>query len=91
MLTAKSKQNAQEPAPKAWKFDGILGLNATGTGLVNWTSGGKNSASGLAFIKLHLLYYKDALAWETNLDTDFGVTWTQQKEDPWKKTQIRSN
>ena len=74
------------PLPKAWKFDGIIGLNATGTGVVNWTGGGKNTASGLAFVKLHLLYYKNALAWETNLDTDFGVTWTQQKEDPWKKS-----
>lgn len=71
---------------KPWKFDGIVGLNATGTGLVNWTGGGKNTASGLAFVKLHLLYYKDNMAWETNLNTDFGVTWTDQKEDPWKKS-----
>lgn len=73
-------------ADKAWKFDGTIGLNANGTGLANWTGGGKNSASGLAFMKLHLLYYKDAMAWETNLDTDFGVTWEQKKEDPWKKS-----
>ena len=92
-FAAASQQTAgQEQAPdntskpKAWKFDGIIGLNANGTGLVNWTGGGKNTASGLAFAKLHLLYYKDALAWETNLDTDFGVTWEQKKEDPWKKS-----
>lgn len=79
----------QQPAAadqKPWTFDGLLGLNANGTGLVNWTGGGKNSASGLAFVKLHLLYYKDALAWETNLDTDFGLSWEQKKEDPWKKS-----
>jgi len=88
-MTAQEAQDVQNEAAapqKAWKFDGLLGLNATGTGLVNWTGGGKNTASGLAFVKLHLLYYKDALAWETNLDTDFGLTWTQQKEDPWKKS-----
>ena len=81
-----SAQEQPQSAPKAWKFDGIIGLNATGTGLVNWSGGGKNSASGLTFAKLHLLYYKEALAWETNLDTEFGLTWTEQKEDPYKKS-----
>lgn len=86
LLVPNTAQADTIPASKAWKFDGIIGLNATGTGLINWTGGGKNTASGLAFVNLHLMYYKDALAWETNLDTDFGLTWTQQKEDPWKKS-----
>ena len=73
-------------APKTWKFDGVFGVNMAGTGLLYWTSGGKNTSSALSFAKLHLLYYKDALAWETNFDTDFGLSWTQQDEDPWKKT-----
>lgn len=85
-LMAQKAQTDTIPAAKAWNIDGILGLNANGTGLVNWTGGGKNSASGLAFVKLHLSYYKDALAWETNLDTDFGLSWEQKKEDPWKKS-----
>ena len=73
-------------APKIWSFNGVIGLNATGTGLLNWTSGGKNTAGGLSFAKLRLLYEKDDVAWETNLDTGFGLSWTQQDEDPWKKT-----
>lgn len=71
---------------KAWKFDGSLGLNAAATGLVNWSAGGKNNVSGLAFAKLHLLYHKDAFAWETNFDTDFGMTWIDQEEDPLQKS-----
>ena len=73
-------------APKTWTFNGVIGLNATGTGLLNWTSGGKNTAGGFSFAKLRLLYEKDDIAWETNLDTGFGLSWTQQDEDPWKKT-----
>ncbi len=72
--------------PRVWSFNGVIGLNATGTGLLNWTSGGKNTAGGLSFAKLRLLYEKDNVAWETNLDTGFGLSWTQQDEDPWKKT-----
>ena len=75
-----------EQGEKAWKFDGTVGLNVAATGLVNWAAGGKNNVNGIAFAKLHLLYHKDAIAWETNFDTDFGMTWIQQKEDPFQKS-----
>ncbi len=75
-----------EAAEKAWKFDGTLGLNAAATGLWNWAAGGKNNVNGIAYVKLHLLYHKNSIAWETNLDTDFGLTWIQQKEDPLQKS-----
>ena len=75
-----------ENAEKAWKFDGTVGLNAAATGLVNWAAGGKNNVNGIVYAKLHLLYHKDAIAWETNFDTDFGMMWIQQKEDPWQKS-----
>ena len=75
-----------ENGDKAWKFDGTLGLNAAATGLVNWAAGGKNNVNGIAYAKLHLLYHKDALAWETNFDTDFGMTWIDQDEDAFQKS-----
>lgn len=75
-----------EAPEKAWKFDGTLGLNAAATGLVNWAAGGKNNVNGIVYAKLHLLYHKNAVAWETNFDTDFGMTWIDQKEDPFQKS-----
>lgn len=75
-----------ENADKAWKFDGTVGLNAAATGLVNWAAGGKNNVNGIVYAKLHLLYHKDAVAWETNLDTDFGLTWIDQDEDAFQKS-----
>lgn len=75
-----------ENAEKAWKFDGTVGLNAAATGLVNWAAGGKNNVNGIVYAKLHLLYHKDAIAWETNLDTDFGLTWIDQDEDSFQKS-----
>ncbi len=71
---------------KAWKFDGTVGLNAAATGLVNWAAGGKNNVNGIVYAKLHLLYHKNAIAWETNFDTDFGMTWIDQKEDAFQKS-----
>ncbi len=75
-----------EEGEKAWKFDGTIGLNAAATGLVNWAAGGKNNVNGIVYAKLHLLYHKNALAWETNFDTDFGMTWIDQKEDAFQKS-----
>ena len=75
-----------EEGEKAWKFDGTVGLNAAATGLVNWAAGGKNNVNGIAYAKLHLLYHKNAIAWETNFDTDFGMTWIDQKEDKFQKS-----
>lgn len=79
---------ALQAAPKEspWKFDGTVGLNAAATGLVNWSAGGKNNMSGFIYAKLHLLYKKDNIAWETNLDTDYGLTWADEKEDALKKS-----
>ncbi len=75
-----------EEGEKAWKFDGTVGLNAAATGLVNWAAGGKNNVNGIAYAKLHLLYHKDGIAWETNFDTDFGLTWIDQDEDSFQKS-----
>ena len=75
-----------EAAENPWKFDGTIGLNAAATGLVNWAAGGKNNVNGIAYAKLHLLYHKDAIAWETNFDTDFGMTWLDQDEDKFQKS-----
>ncbi len=87
LLTAMSMMAQEEAAPESpWKFDGTVGLNAAATGLVNWAAGGKNNMNGFVYAKLHLLYKKDAMAWETNLDTDFGMTWEDAKEDALKKS-----
>ena len=75
-----------ETADKAWKFDGTVGLNAAATGLVNWAAGGKNNVNGIVYGKLHLLYHKNSVAWETNFDTDFGMTWIDQDEDAFQKS-----
>lgn len=81
-ITAQSDSIPQ----KAWKFSGTFGLNTTGTGLLNWTGGGKNALSAISFAKLYLQYHKGKIAWETRLNTDFGMLWTEQNEDPVKKT-----
>ena len=71
---------------KVWTFDGVAGLNTTSTNFVNWYSGGKSTTSAMTFAKLHLLYQKGSIAWETNFDSDYGMAWTDQDENSVKKT-----
>ena len=77
---------AIDTGEKAWKFDGAVGLNAAATGLVNWAAGGNNNVNGVAYAKLHLLYHKNAIAWETNFDTDFGLSYIDGIEDSFQKS-----
>jgi len=64
---------AKGPADKEWKVSGIMGLNASATGMWNWAAGGNNNANGVIFANVSSLYRKDKLAWETNLDTEIGA------------------
>lgn len=71
---------------KLWKFSGSTGLNAAATGLVNWAAGGNNNVNGVAFGRLRLLYHKNKLAWDSSLDTEFGMSYIDQKDDKVQKS-----
>ena len=83
--TQTTEQKA-DTVQKKWKFDGVMGLNAGATSLVFWTGGGHDNANALTYAKLHLLYYKNNIAWESNFDSDFGLTWIDQEDDRVKKS-----
>ncbi|MBR3566093.1 MAG: DUF3078 domain-containing protein [Paludibacteraceae bacterium] len=83
---AQDELKKVDTGEQAWKLSGVLGLNGSATGLVNWAAGGKNNAAGLAFVKLRLLYHENNMAWDTNLDLEYGMTYMKQDEDPLQKT-----
>lgn len=99
-LVAKQAEEAKKAADalkqvdtgdKNWKFSGVVGTNAAATGMVNWAAGGKNNVNGLAFARLRLLWSKGSFAWDTNLDTEYGLTWIDQDEDPLQKSSDKIN
>jgi len=73
------------PVKKDWQWSGIVGLNATATGMVNWAAGGKNNVTGVAFGKVRLLYDKDNLSWDSNLDVEYGMSYVDQTYDKVQK------
>lgn len=89
-LLAAMTVSAQEVA-SPWKFSGLVGLNASATGLVNWAAGGNNNVSGLAFGKLNLDYAENDLSWNTTLDLEYGLTYVDQKYDKLQKSSDRIN
>lgn len=82
--TSLLAQEAQTPSP--WSFSGVVGLNASATGLVNWAAGGNNNVNGVAFGKLRLLYAEKDLAWETNLNLEYGMSYIDQSGDAFQKS-----
>lgn len=80
-----------EAKPKYWSCTGILSLNASATGMWNWAAGGNNNATGIASANITLLYKKNSLAWESNLDTEIGVTFLDAQFEPWRKSNDKIN
>lgn len=80
-----------EPKPKYWHCNGILSLNASATTMWNWAAGGNNNATAVASANVTLLYKKDAIAWESNLDTEIGVTYLDTEFKPWRKSNDKFN
>lgn len=71
---------------KLWKFSGVTGLNAAATGLVNWAAGGNNNVNGVIYGRTRLLYHKDKLAWDSNLDMEYGMSYIDQPLDKVQKS-----
>ena len=79
-----AQENQETPSP--WPCTGVVGLNASATGLVNWAAGGNNNINGVAFGKVRLLYNEDNLSWETNLNLEYGLSYIDQKGDALQKS-----
>ena len=85
-LAATLVAQEAEQTPSPWSCTGVVGLNASATGLVNWAAGGNNNVNGVAFGKVRLLYNENNLSWETNLNLEYGLSYIDQKDDPLQKS-----
>ena len=83
--------SAQEATPSPWSCSGVLGLNASATGFVNWAAGGNNNVTGVAFGKVRLLYSANNISWDTNLDMEYGLSYIDQEYDPFQKSSDKLN
>ena len=83
-MSVSAEETVQVPSP--WTCSGVVGLNASATGLVNWAAGGNNNVNGVAFGKVRLLYNENNLSWETNLNLEYGLSYIDQKYDSFQKS-----
>lgn len=88
---AKDDLKKVDTGEKAWKFTGVVGLNAAATGLFDWAAGGNNNVNAVASSKLRLLYHQNSVAWDTNLDLEYGLSWIDQDFDKLQKSSDRIN
>ena len=89
---AISNLNAEIPdSVKNWNITGILSFNVGATGLVNWAAGGNNAINMLASANVSFLYHKNHIAWDSNIDTEFGESFIDNNKFPWQKTNDKLN
>ena len=77
-VEAKKDLLKVDTGEKVWKFSGVTGLNAAATSLSNWAAGGNDNVNGVLFGRLRLLYHKDKIAWDSNLDLEYGMSYIDQ-------------
>lgn len=82
-------QETEKASP--WSCNGVVGLNASATGLVNWAAGGNNNVNGVAFGKVRFLYNENNISWETNLDLEYGLSYIDQEFDAFQKSSDKIN
>lgn len=88
---AKGDLKKVDTGDKLWKFSGVAGLNAAATGMINWAAGGNNNLNGVVYGRLRLLYHKNKLAWDSNLDTEYGLSYIDQTYDKLQKSNDKFN
>jgi hypothetical protein len=77
---------------KYWKLSGIVGLKISQTYLMNWAAGGNSNFSGIVYANITLNFKKKRIAWDTNLDTDFGILYSSDfKKYKWRKANDKIN
>ena len=86
---AKKALKEVDTGDKIWKFSGVTGLNAAATSLSNWAAGGNDNINGVIFGRLRLLYHKDKIAWDSNLDLEYGMSYIDQPHDKVQKSSDR--
>lgn len=58
---------------KPWRYGGFGSLNFNQTSLSNWAGGGDNALSLTSLVSFYLRYRRANTAWDTNLDTGYGL------------------
>lgn len=92
MLFSVAAQSQEKPKEsKLWTLSGVTGFNVSSTTLLNWTAGGANSSNGLLYANLTLLYKKNKVAWESNLDTELGTSYMGETKFAWRKSNDKLN
>lgn len=63
---------AQEEAPKFWKYKAVGALSGTHASFKNWNAGGQNTISWIALFDAEANYAKDKLTWGNGMHLGYG-------------------
>jgi hypothetical protein len=64
---------AQDTLPRAWKYEGLLSMQASQTALSNWRAGGQNQIGGAIQGNAALTYTRRRTKLKATLSTQYGL------------------
>lgn len=63
---------AQEEAPKLWKYKAVGALSGTHASFKNWNAGGQNTISWIALLDAEANYAKKKISWNNGMHLGYG-------------------
>jgi len=78
---AQNTDTTKKQSP--WTHKGLTGFNLSQTALSDWAAGGENTIAANVYFNGQLNYKKGHLAWDNQLNTEFGMFYTATNK--WQK------
>ena len=73
LVKAQDTTAGSPPTDTIWRTGGLFSLNFSQSYYENWTAGGQNAVTGVAFLKMFANYKKGKWAWDNSVDLAYGL------------------
>lgn len=83
----KDLKTVRKDSVDGWRKGGIISLNGSNVGLINWAAGGQNSISINGLLGGYANLKQGKLTWDNSLDIGYGML--LQGDNGWMKTDDR--
>ena len=75
----------------SWKSKYEASLGFSQSSFTNWAAGGENALAANAMLNIYKNYAKDKVSWDNYLGLAYGISYMQQTDPNWRKTNDKIN
>lgn len=85
-LAKDSKKTIEADSAKPWKFNGMIAITGSQTGLKNWAAGGDQQIGLNSLANFNANYAKGKQSWQNTITGQYGTVKIKEKHDNFRKS-----